>query len=153
MPLELLGPLVLVGIVLVIVVVRQIADTPPRLLQTAEQAREIFLKDYPSVTIGSSIFVTADKTAAVVLPEEPLHTLGLVTVLGSKHVTRLLEAGDILTMEASEGACQLKLNDFTFPHIVLRFSKAAVIDTLSNHVTAMKRTGHQGAMPSTGTLS
>ena len=154
MPLELLGPLVLVGIVLVVVVVRLTANTPPRLIHTTEQAREILLKDYPAITIGSRIFVTMDKTAAIILPEEPEHSLGLVTVLGSKHVTRLLEARDILLISnLGEGACQLKLNDFTFPGIVLRFSNAAVIATLSDHVAAMKQTRQPVAMSKTGTVS
>lgn len=154
MPLELLGPLVFVGIVLVIVIVRLYANTPPRLIQTPEQALDIFLQDFPSVAIGSRIFVTADKFAAILLPDEPAHTLGLVTVLGSKHVTRLLEARDIIALaDAGEGACQLKLNDFTFPKIALRFSRATIIDTLSDHVTAMKLTGDASPIPSTGTLS
>ena len=154
MPLELLGPLVLVGIILVMVVVRQFANTPVRLIQTPEQALEIFLKDFPSVITGSRIFVTTDNRAAVMFPEEPADCLGLVSVLGSKHITRLLDARDIRSIaQLDEGACQLKLNDFTFPQIVLRFSEAGGINQLSDRIATMKQSGRASATPSTGTLS
>ena len=154
MPLELLGPLVIIGIVAVILVVRQFANTPPRLIQSQQQAREIFRQDFPSVITGSGIFVSTDKTAALFLLENPADSLGLVTVLGSKHVTRLLGAGDINSMiDLGDGTCQFMLNDFTFPQIVLRFPQAGVIEWISDRVATMKQSGHASATPSAGTLS
>lgn len=122
MPLEILGPLVLIGIISAVVLVRFVANTPPRLIGTASQAQTILLSEYPSTMVGSKVVITKNKCEALIEVHKPDNHIGLVHVLGSKHVARLLTAGDIRAI-TNNGSDRLVLNlkELTLPKIELQF--------------------------------
>lgn len=122
MPLEILGPLVLIGILSAVVLVRFVANTPPRLIDTASQAQAILLSDYPSVVFGSKVLITKNRCEALIESKEPANHLGLVHVMGSKHVARFLNAGDIRSITNIDlDSLLLNLKDLTLPKIELQF--------------------------------
>jgi hypothetical protein len=122
MPLEILGPLVLVGIISAVVLARFVANTPPRLINTASQAQAILLNEFPSVVFGSKFMITKNGCEALIEIKEPANHLGLVHVMGSKHVARLLGAGDIRSITNNDpNDLVLNLKDLTLPKINLQF--------------------------------
>ncbi len=117
MPLEILAPVVLVGIVVVVLMVWLLANHPPRLLENAEIVSGLFLSDYPEAVVSGSWIISDDKKLAVCGLSAPKGAVGLAEVLGSKHVTRLLSAADIREVREEQDGIVFHLDDFTLPSV------------------------------------
>ena len=115
MPLELLGPLVVLGIGVIVLIVWLLADTKPQRLQNENQIRQIFLDDFPAVQFGSKSVIAKDGNSALLEISSPEKHLGLIVTLGSKHVTRCLAAADCVMLECNDGnRIKLTFPEFTF---------------------------------------
>lgn len=122
MPLEILGPLVLIGIISAVIFVRFVANTPPRLIEDHAQAKAVFLKDFPAVTFGPMVAITKNEREALIEIKEPVGHIGFVHAMGSKHVARLIAVGDIASISEKDGTrLILNLGELTLPQIVFDF--------------------------------
>lgn len=117
MPLEILAPVVLAGIVVVVLMVWLLANHPPRLFENGQTVSSLFLSDYPEAVISGSWIISDDKKLAVCRLSAPKDVVGLAEVLGSKHVTRLLSAPDIREVLEEQDGIVMHLNDFTLPSV------------------------------------
>ncbi|MGB7288302.1 MAG: hypothetical protein WBC71_15350, partial [Salaquimonas sp.] len=114
--------LVVFGIAIAVFMVHFLANTSERLLQNEQEILEIFALDNPTDKPGLDIMVTADHRSALFPMENPEHQIGLVEVMGSKHLTRLLSDSDITTAELiGTTGLYLHLTDFTLRDIRMIF--------------------------------
>lgn len=121
MPLEILGPLVLAGIALTVMLVRLLVNAPQKRFWMPEEVRSAFLLDYPGERPGPVILSQSGREALLAI-EGNAPRAGFVGSFGSKWVSRLLEPGDIVAMEATgSGSLRLKLADFTLPGVTIEF--------------------------------
>lgn len=139
MPLEILAPMVVVGIAAMYFLVRNFANSPERLLNNEDQVSDIFRLDYPTAMPAGKLLIAADHRSAILPLSQPHGHIGLVLVMGSKHVTRLLGGRDIRRIaKADKCALELYLNDFTLPEITMHFSTGSkrdhAMDTIVEHV-------------------
>lgn len=146
MPLEILAPLVAAGIALTVFLVWWLADAPPRLLRDTQSAGDLLRTDYPEARISHTI-LASDGRAALMSLETPADRIGLVSVFGSHHVTRLLGHEDIQTASTDGNRLKLSLADFTCPSIGIELSEAAAGEALAMVRKVMGGNEQQSAGP------
>ena len=122
MPLEILAPMVALGIAIAAILVKLLINAPERLLSNETVVRDVFEDDFPTIRIALPILISKDQRIAIFSLESVDRTIGLVEVMGSKHLTRMLGVDDKVKLErTSETRLELKLADFTLPSIGLDF--------------------------------
>lgn len=121
MPLEILGPLVGVGIGLTVFLVWLLVNAPPRLLASREDAQRALARDDAEARLGDCLFAE-DGRAALCRIDEPPGRIALLSVMGSRHVTRCASAGDIRQVEINGNGLTVRLADFTFPQFSIRLA-------------------------------
>ena len=142
MPLEILAPMVLAGIALAVVLVKLLVNAPENLLESNQIVHSVFMRDFPLAETGSEFFVTFDKRIAAFMIAKPERHLGVVEVMGSKHLTRLLGSTDIRSVER-EGAMavSLRLRDFTLPAIGFKFDSGEKAEQLMQMLGGITKQG------------
>lgn len=123
MPLEVLVPLVIFGIVFAVVLVKYTVNAPQRLLTGSAMVQAVFALDYPTAVIAGKIQISSNQQVAIFSVTEPADHLGLVEVMGSKHLTRLLAPDDIRHIDhQNPNEYSIDLRDFTLPNIKVKFA-------------------------------
>lgn len=122
MPLEILVPLVVAGIILAGLLVKFLINTPPRLLDDRNQVERVFLNDYPAAKLARKVLISDNKRISIFGFINDTEHIGFVEVFGSKHVTRMIGRQDLLHIKTmGERRVQLSLRDFTLPYLDLQF--------------------------------
>jgi hypothetical protein len=122
MNLLVLGPMVALGIALVVFLVHTTGGSKTLVLRDADDARARFLHDYPDLKAHMAV-LTHDRDAAVIALEAP--GFGLIRALGNRFVTRLVDAAALARPVRMEGTTvEIAMKDFTFPKAQLAFSDA-----------------------------
>lgn len=134
MPLEILGPLVVVGLLLVIGAVHFSGGSIARNILDEKNAQQRFALDFPDYAAGKVILDANHQTAFLLFrkPEE----LGLVRKMGHHSLTRLIAPGSVREFGETPEGLKLRLNDVTLPVIEFRCKnskqKTLVIQALEN---------------------
>ncbi len=120
LPLEILGPLVVIGIAVIVLTVWKMADTSPRLLENCNQTKNIFLGDFPATQFGSECVISRNGRSALMEVSSPPDHLALIITLGSKHVTRCLGKDDIMgAIKGTGDNLSILLNELTLKSVEL----------------------------------
>jgi hypothetical protein len=117
MPLNVLLPIVIVGIAGIAVLLHLLGRTAPRRLSDAEEALQAWAREYPDET-AIEAWPSADLRAALILLVDG--RAGLVWCMGDDTVARLLEHFDLLDTETG---LDLRLQDISAPHVSVRLSE------------------------------
>lgn len=122
MPLELLGPLVVAGIALIVLLVRGLGLSRPLRFEDPEAARAAYLHDEPddsAAALRAEVLLADDGMAALIaLPD----ALGVAAAFGGGAVTRRIPQGAVRARESRDGIALLS-DDFGAPRILLRIDR------------------------------
>ena len=112
MSLPILVAIVVVGIAAVVAAVHLTGGSARASLSGTNQALQRFATDYPEVT-AKAVFLTEDTTAALLLLDDG--TVGIVSSIGDKYLTRIVAKADIEALGAPDDrTVSLRLRDFTW---------------------------------------
>lgn len=113
MPLEILAPMVVLGIAFAVILVRFSGLSHRASLANKSQVREILTIDYPEESIHE-IHLQKDGRTALATFESG--KVGTINVMGAKFLTRKFSKGDVVsvTRTGNEGITA-RFNDFTHP--------------------------------------
>jgi hypothetical protein len=110
-PLEILLPMVVIGITGVVLLIRWLRPTPDFRLTDAQQVAEIWTHRNPDIANGE-VHLNAARSHALV---ETAQGVGLVWVFGADPVTRLLDQP--IKVAPSGNGLRIETRDFTAPRI------------------------------------
>ncbi len=112
MPLEILGPMVVVGIVGIALLLRYLGLAEPFQL-TGEHTRTAWLREIPD-DVPKQILIASNRENALL--KLASGKLGLVHVMGADTMARYLTDA---TWQHADTALTLKLDDFAAPHFTI----------------------------------
>lgn len=119
MPLSILLPLVVFGILLIVVLVRLMSPTPVLVLRSEPEAFAIWDRRHPDLPAHSALLDAGGRFAHV----ETDAGRGLIWTLGVDPVTRLLP--ETLRVSDTSKGLALDIGDFTAPRINLEIAGLA----------------------------
>lgn len=111
MPLEILAPLVVVGIAGLVWLVHLLGWTKQPAFASADDAREAFLADYPDERPKVEVLAD-DARAALFLCGDGV---GFAENFGDGRVTRLFRAGDLAAVTEAGDSLRIATEDFSAP--------------------------------------
>lgn len=133
MPLEILGPMVVVGIALVVLLVHFSGLSRQNKLASGQLAEDIYLANFPNAR-PESTFLSKDGGSALV--KVSARRLGLVVAFGDRFVTRSVSIADLsLTPDRSKQSISLNLDDFTLPSADFQFESEADMNAVLDWLT------------------
>jgi len=136
MPLEILGPLVVVGIALVVVIVHYSGISRTSGLDHEKQVLRVFNADYPGHNVVECV-ISTDRSSAFLLSGGK--EIGLVESMGDKFITRLLEVGDIKRVERiGERGVNIRFADFTLSEVKFINDEPQIIQNITTHLDALR---------------
>jgi hypothetical protein len=119
-PLEILLPMVVIGITGVVLLIRWLRPTPDLKLSDARQVAEIWTRRNPDIAVGA-VHINGAQSHALV---ETAQGVGLVWVFGADPVTRLLDHP--FDLEKNASGLRIRTHDFTAPHIDLALNATEI---------------------------
>ena len=123
MSLTLLVIMVVVGITAIVVAVHMTGGTVTAALETAAAAKRRFADDFADVIV-TDIWLTKERNAAFLALEDG--RTGIVSALGDRFLTRIVDASDPATRVELDGAMvRISINDFTWRGGPFTFSDEA----------------------------
>lgn len=111
MPLTILLPFVVFGILGAVLLINWLKPTPPLMLANPDQALAIWQHFNPDLP-ASAVYVNSSRTHAIA---ETAKGLGVIWAMGADPVTRLLAPG--YTVRETARGVRLTTHDFTAPYI------------------------------------
>lgn len=117
MPLQILVPLIVVGLVAVLAAVHFSGGSTPPPPMDDEAAAQRYLEDYPNDRVTEIIFDAHRQVAVLVLDRDG--EIGLVQRIGKHSLTRRLTRTNLVSMKQVDGRLELVLRDFTLPKLKL----------------------------------
>lgn len=111
MPLEILGPLVIGGITLTVLVVYFSGISKVVILADVAAVQQEFLKDYGDALIEQTFLTSNNMAGFLKLRRDD--SVGLVEVMGDRYITRILLPGDVVDLQQSSDRLDIRFNDFT----------------------------------------
>ncbi|GIL00718.1 MAG: hypothetical protein BroJett030_06170 [Alphaproteobacteria bacterium] len=134
MPLEVLVVMVVVGIAIVIAAVAFSGLSRGARIDSEGQIRRRLSDDFPEVVLRDGL-ITSDRRTAFFRCGDG--RVAIATALGSRFVTRLIDARQVRRLELGEaGEATLELRDFTLARMRLGFDEAAEARRLSQWLEA-----------------
>ena len=135
MSLQILVPLVVVGVSLVVLAVYWLGLSRPARLGGEGQALERYGFDFPGANFDQ-VLITADRQAALLIGKAEV---GLVEALGSKFITRRLAANTVIKVERnSDLEVAVGFADFTHGRAHYRFADLATADAAQAALNVVK---------------
>jgi len=127
MPLEILGPLVVVGIGGIVLLIHLLGWSATRVLADEAEVAAMLIGDFPEVSV-KRVALGDDGASALV---ETAEGLGLVRAMGVGWLTRLLGAG-AASAQVEGDEVHVYMADFGAPEVSIRLadaeSRAAALD-------------------------
>lgn len=139
MPLEILAPMVVIGIALAWLLVRVLVNAPLRRIPDGNSASARFREDFPLET-GMGEWLISDDGKVAVAPVKGSDALALVMAFGSKQLTRRLVLADIADVKNEEDHVLIRLNDFTLPEVRVQLPDTSRRDTLLKLLQSLQTT-------------
>ena len=128
MSLPILVVIVVVGIAAVVAAVHLSGGSARASLSGASQALQRFATDYPEVA-AKAVFLTEDASSALLLLDDG--TVGIVSSIGDKYLTRVVTRADIAALGAPDDrTVSLQLHDFTWKGGDFRFAGSEAADAV-----------------------
>jgi hypothetical protein len=119
-PLEILLPMVVIGITGVVLLIRWLHPTPDYRLADQDQVAKIW--NHRNVEVAArAVHLNTEHSHALVETDQGV---GVVWVFGADPVTRLLDQP--FDLEPSGNGLRIQTNDFTAPHIDLALDGAEI---------------------------
>jgi len=137
MNLLVLVAMVVVGVSAIVLAVHMTGGSVRANIADAEAARLRFAVDHPDAGV-ERVVLTADRGTAFLAIEGGM--LGLVEAVGDRFLTRMLGAGDILSMvRRDEVTMDITAGDFTWRGGQYRFDAAAEADAVAAMIDETRR--------------
>ena len=128
MPLEILAPMVILGIALAVLLVQFSGLSKSAKLTDRSHAAELLKLDYPEERIDQIYLQANGKSALAAFSGG---SIGTVSVMGSKFLTRKYTKGDILSVERdADQQVRARFRDFTHPSQSFRSKDPAELDSV-----------------------
>lgn len=115
MPLEILGPIVLLGIIGIGFVLHLMGFSEPHRFASHQEAEAAWDRDFPQAPAQRAL-LSSDGTAALIETDQGP---GIVWPMGADHAARLLTGAEI---ETEGERLSIRLPDFTAPRVCLALS-------------------------------
>jgi len=119
-PLEILLPMVVIGIICIVLLIHWMRPTPEFRLEDRKQVADIWAHRNPENT-ASTIHLNGARSHALI---ETAQGFGLVWVFGADPVTRLLDQP--FELEASGSGLRILTHDFTAPRVDIVLDTAEI---------------------------
>lgn len=138
MPIYLLGPLVVCGIILVVILVRALFNQRPRELSDRRDIETLFLMDFPKAVIAEPVLIGSNRRSAIFALEGEEKRFGLMRGMGNHWLTRMLTGHGVTAINrAGELQVEIRMDDFTLPRTAIRFDTSEMADRRENELNAM----------------
>ena len=125
MPLPLLGALVVFGIGGLVLLIHLFGWTRRPAFADTDEAAQALLTDYPHAAIKSAELADDGRSALFVLP----NAIGYAAPFGDGRLTRVIEAGDLKSVDAAGDGLTLRLTDYTAPRLSISMRDPKAQDT------------------------
>ena len=138
MPLEILVPMVVVGLAIMIGTVHLAGGSQKDARLDEDLARQRFAIDFPD--FGADIFFLNDERSCAFLHDVHGDQLGYVQAMGQHCLTRLLKPGSVSDLASGEKRLVVKLKDPTLTKIEFAISDSVQLQELTDLLTSLR--GH-----------
>ena len=120
MPLEILGPVIVIALFMVIMLVHLTNKNKPVSLLDEAAARDFFAVQHPSFDVEEVI--VSDDGMSAFLCSKVGQDIGLVHKMGQSRLSRLLNAENLVRFQLSDSEIMLRLSDFTLSCMIIPVS-------------------------------
>lgn len=115
MPLEILVPLIAIGLVVIIATVHLLGGSARLPVLTADGARQQFQSEVPDFEPKRTVWDSADR--GLLLIQERGQPAGLVWAHGSKYVTRVLDGNSLRSLTLADPELTISLRELTLRNV------------------------------------
>lgn len=134
MPLEILGPLVIVGIALIVLVVRFSGISKRLKISSNAHAQELLNAEYSEYQFSDPLFLSVDGAAAIgilqFVEDKSQPTIGLVLAMGDRFVVRALHRDQLRVSSLGANHVLLKPVEFGMGATKTRFANAQEVEAI-----------------------
>lgn len=135
MPVYLLAPLVVLGIIAVVLLVRALFRNTPQSLGSRGDVASIVQSEFADIQLGEKVWIGSDRRSAVFEIVDQDAKVGYLAGMGARWVVRIYSASEIKTVNRpAPQQVQMMTSEFALPSIHLHFDDVTIADRVEQLV-------------------